>query len=32
LQQALDTRRPALINCVIDPKAGTQSGHLGHLN
>jgi oxalyl-CoA decarboxylase len=32
LQQALDTRKPALINCVIDPKAGTQSGHLEHLN
>jgi oxalyl-CoA decarboxylase len=32
LQQALDTQKPALINCVIDPKAGTQSGHLEHLN
>jgi oxalyl-CoA decarboxylase len=32
LQQALNTRRPTLINCVIDPKAGTESGHLEHLN
>jgi oxalyl-CoA decarboxylase len=32
LQEALETRRPALINCVIDPKAGTESGHLEHLN
>jgi oxalyl-CoA decarboxylase len=32
LRQALETRRPALINCVIDPKAGTESGHLEHLN
>jgi oxalyl-CoA decarboxylase len=32
LRQALDARRPALINCVIDPKAGTESGHLEHLN
>jgi oxalyl-CoA decarboxylase len=32
LRQALETRRPTLINCVIDPTAGTQSGHLEHLN
>jgi oxalyl-CoA decarboxylase len=24
--------RPALINCAIDPKAGTESGHIGNLN
>jgi oxalyl-CoA decarboxylase len=32
LRQALEARRPTLINCVIDPKAGTESGHLEHLN
>src|SRR6267143_581533 len=32
LQRALDARTPALINCVIDPTAGTESGHLGSLN
>ncbi len=31
LRQAFETRRPTLINCVIDPKAGTESGHLEHL-
>jgi oxalyl-CoA decarboxylase len=24
--------RPALINCAIDPEAGTESGHIGNLN
>ena len=24
--------RPALIDCVIDPTDGTESGHLTHLN
>src|SRR5260370_16143578 len=28
LTAALDSGKPALINCVIDPKAGTESGHL----
>ena len=32
LQQALDARKPALIDCVIDPAAGTESGHLESLN
>ena len=32
LRDALETRKPTLINCVIDPKAGTESGHLEHLN
>jgi oxalyl-CoA decarboxylase len=32
LDRALTQRRPALINCAIDPTAGTESGHLQNLN
>lgn len=32
LSQALEAGRPALINCVIDPNAGAESGHLKNLN
>lgn len=36
LQQALEaglaSNKPTLINCVIDPSAGTESGHIGNLN
>ncbi|MCY0908667.1 MAG: oxalyl-CoA decarboxylase [Sulfobacillus thermotolerans] len=32
LQEALAAKRPALINCVIDPLAGTESGHIQNLN
>jgi oxalyl-CoA decarboxylase len=32
LQEALTVGRPAVINCVIDPTAGTESGHLQNLN
>ena len=32
LAEALASRRPALINCAIDPAAGTESGHIGNLN
>jgi oxalyl-CoA decarboxylase len=32
LGEALASSKPALINCVIDPKAGTESGHIQHLN
>jgi oxalyl-CoA decarboxylase len=32
LAEALASGRPALINCVIDPTAGTESGHIQHLN
>jgi oxalyl-CoA decarboxylase len=32
LVEALASRRPALINCAIDPAAGTESGHIGNLN
>ena len=32
LSAALEKGVPALINCVIDPHAGTESGHLKNLN
>ncbi len=32
LTDALAAGRPAIINCVIDPKAGTESGHIQNLN
>lgn len=32
LEKALASGRPSLINCVIDPKAGVESGHLSNLN
>ena len=32
LEAALAAGRPALINCVIDPTAGTESGHIQSLN
>jgi oxalyl-CoA decarboxylase len=32
LADALASAKPALINCVIDPTAGTESGHLQNLN
>ncbi|HET9902446.1 MAG TPA: oxalyl-CoA decarboxylase [Xanthobacteraceae bacterium] len=32
VRQALDSRRPTLINAVIDPAAGTESGRIGKLN
>lgn len=32
LQQALTRGKPALINVVIDPAAGTESGHIQSLN
>jgi oxalyl-CoA decarboxylase len=32
LADALANRVPALIDCVIDPTAGTESGHLTNLN
>ena len=32
LTAALASGKPALINCVIDPTAGTESGHLQSLN
>jgi oxalyl-CoA decarboxylase len=32
LREALESGGPALIDCVIDPATGTESGHIGHLN
>lgn len=32
LKTALTQGKPALINCLIDPKAGTESGHLSKMN
>ncbi|WP_055533782.1 oxalyl-CoA decarboxylase [Streptomyces graminilatus] len=32
LTEALASGGPALIDCVIDPSAGTESGHISHLN
>src|SRR6266853_2101334 len=32
LTEALAAGEPALINCAIDPTAGTESGHIGNLN
>jgi oxalyl-CoA decarboxylase len=32
LTDALASGRPSIINCVIDPTAGTESGHLQNLN
>jgi oxalyl-CoA decarboxylase len=32
LTRALLSERPAVIDCVIDPADGTESGHLTHLN
>jgi oxalyl-CoA decarboxylase len=32
VNQALDSGKPTLINAVIDPAAGTESGRIGNLN
>ena len=32
LIESLASGKPALINCVIDPTAGTESGHIQNLN
>jgi len=32
LTESLASGKPALINCVIDPTAGTESGHISNLN
>jgi len=32
LADALASGKPALIDCAIDPKSGTESGHIGNLN
>jgi oxalyl-CoA decarboxylase len=32
LTESLASGRPALVDCVLDPRAGTESGHLSNLN
>jgi oxalyl-CoA decarboxylase len=32
VNEAMDSGRPTLINAVIDPSAGTESGNIGNLN
>ncbi|MEK9671686.1 MAG: oxalyl-CoA decarboxylase [Rhodospirillaceae bacterium] len=32
VNEAMDSGKPALINAVIDPQAGTESGRIGNLN
>jgi oxalyl-CoA decarboxylase len=32
LRSAIDAGTPALVDCVIDPSDGTESGRIGHLN
>jgi oxalyl-CoA decarboxylase len=32
LRSALESRAPALIDCVLDPSAGVESGHIADLN
>lgn len=32
LAESLASGKPAVINCVIDPTAGTESGHISNLN
>lgn len=32
VNEGITSLKPTLINCVIDPKAGTESGHIGNLN
>ena len=32
VNEAMDSGKPSLINAVIDPAAGTESGRIGNLN
>jgi len=32
VKAAMDSGRPTLVNAVIDPEAGTESGRIGNLN
>jgi oxalyl-CoA decarboxylase len=32
VDEALDSGKPTLINAVIDPAAGSESGRIGNLN
>ena len=31
LQKALGSRKPALVDVVLDPSSGTENGHIGNL-
>ncbi len=32
LEDGITSGKPTLINCIIDPSVGTESGHIGNLN
>ena len=32
ITEGLNSKTPTLINCIIDPSVGTESGHIGNLN
>ncbi|HSG94915.1 MAG TPA: oxalyl-CoA decarboxylase, partial [Afifellaceae bacterium] len=32
VNEAMDSGKPTLVNAVIDPAAGTESGRIGNLN
>ncbi len=32
LEEGITSGQPTLINCIIDPSVGTESGHIGNLN
>jgi oxalyl-CoA decarboxylase len=32
VSEAMDSGKPTLVNAVIDPAAGTESGRIGNLN
>ena len=32
LSEGIGSQKPTLINCIIDPAAGVESGHIGNLN
>jgi oxalyl-CoA decarboxylase len=32
VDEAMNSGKPTLINAVIDPEAGTESGNIGNLN
>ena len=32
VREAIKSRKPTLVNAIIDPSAGTESGRIGNLN
>jgi oxalyl-CoA decarboxylase len=32
VNEAMDSGKPTLVNAIIDPAAGTESGRIGNLN